>query len=80
MESSLDQITGVVEYNRFSNPTYITKERKNNLFIKSTMDYFSFFLPATFVIVFLFNRIFYLLFNYEISKYLRPYAFNWILF
>ena len=44
------------------------------------MDYFSFFLPATFVIVFLFNRIFYLLFNYEISKYLRPYAFNWILF
>ena len=63
-----------------SNPTHLKKERKNNLFIENTMNYFAFFVPMSLVVVFLFNRIFYCLFNYEISKYLRPYAFWWVLF
>ena len=63
-----------------SNPTYLRKERKNDLFIESTMTYFSFFVPITLVVVFFFNRIFYCLFDYEISKYLRPYCFWWVLF
>ena len=69
-----------IQYNAFSNPTYLKKERKNNMFIKSTIDYFSFFVPMSLAIVFIFNRIFYCLFDYEISKYLRPYAFSWVLF
>ena len=68
------------EYNVMSNPAYLRKERKNNLFIENTMTYFSFFVPMSIVVVFLFNRIFYCLFNFEISKYLRPYAFWWVLF
>ena len=76
----MDEITEITLYNRFSNPTYLDKERKNNLFIKSTMDYFSFFVPAACIVLLVFNRIFYCLFDFEISKYLRPYAFKWILF
>ena len=75
-----NSIQEVPEYNRYSNPTYLDIERKNNLFIDSTMDFFVFFVPLTLVSVFLFNRIFYLLFNYEISKYLRPYSFLLIIF
>ena len=36
--------------------------------------------PCTLIIVFLFYRIFYLLFDYEISKYFRPYSFSLIAF
>ena len=43
------------------------------------MDYFTFFVPITVLIIFIFNRIFYCLFNYEVSKYLRPYCFWWVL-
>ena len=55
-------IAEVPRYNPFSNPTYLVKERKNNLFVSSTMDFFSFFLPLTVVLVILFNRLFHLLF------------------
>lgn len=71
---------GSAKYNRYSNPTYLMKERKNNLFISSTMDYFAFFVPLILVSVFLFYRVFYLLFKFEISKYLRPYSFKLIVF
>ena len=44
------------------------------------MDYFSFFVPMTLVVVFVFNRVFYCLQKYEISEYIQSYAFWWILF
>ena len=69
----------VPPYNPYSNPTYLRKERKNNLFVSSTMDFFSFFVPLTLVMVVLFNRLFYCLFNYEVSFVFRSYAFWWIL-
>ena len=75
-----DEIPEYEEYNQLSNPTYLKKERKNDLFLSSTVDFFVFFVPATLIFVFLSNRIFYCLFNYSISSYLRPYSFLLILF
>ena len=43
------------------------------------MDYFVFFLPFTLITVVVFNRLFYCLFHYEISKFLRIYSFWWVL-
>ena len=63
-----DRIEGSVEfaskYYPESNPTYLIEERKGNLFIESTIDYFVFFVPFTLVTVVLLNRLFYCLFNY----------------
>ena len=83
LATTKDQIEGSIEfasqYYPESNPTYLVEERKGNLFIESTIDYFVFFLPFTLVTFILFNRIFYCLFNYEISKYLRVYSFWWVM-
>ena len=43
------------------------------------MDYFAFHVPAVILFVFLSNRLFYLLFNYQISFIFRAYSFKWIL-
>ena len=61
LESSIEVAS---HYYPLSNPTYLDEERKSNLFVQSTMDYFVFFLPLTLVLVVLFNRLFYCLFNY----------------
>ena len=63
-----------------SNPTYLDKERKGNLFIASTMDYFAFHVPLIVLAVFVFNRLFYCLFNFKLSIFFRPYSFWWMLF
>ena len=65
-------------YYPLSNPTYLDEERKSNLFLESTIDYFVFFVPFTIIIVLIFNRLFHFLFDYEISKYLGIYSFWWI--
>ena len=83
LEDARDRVESAVEevppYNPYSNPTYLRKERKNNLFVSSTMDFFSFFVPLTLVMVVLFNRLFYCLFDYEVSFIFRSYSFWWIL-
>ena len=77
VETSIEEVP---LYNPFSNQEYMEEERKNNLMIGSIMDYFSFHVPALLVIVFLFNRLFYCLFNYQVSFLFRAYSFKWILF
>ena len=66
-------------YYPFSNPKYLQQERKGNIFLSSTIDYFCFCIPASLVLFFIFNRVFHLLFDYEISKYLRVYSFKLVL-
>ena len=61
IETSIEQVD---RYNVQSNPTYLDKERKGNLFIASTMDYFAFHVPLILLVVFVFNRVFYCLFNF----------------
>ena len=77
VETSIEQID---LYNPQSNQKYLEKERKNNLFIASTMDFFVFHVPLMLVLVFLLNRLFYCLFNFTISSLIRPYCFWWIIF
>ena len=83
LQTTKNNIEGSIEFaSRYypeSNPTYLFEERKGNLFIESTIDYFVFFVPFTLLTVILFNRLFYCLFNYEISKYLRVYSFWWVI-
>ena len=40
------------------------------------MDYFVFFVPTALLLVFIFYRLFYCLFNYEMSIFVRPYTFR----
>ena len=77
MESAIPQTS---QYNVYSNPTYLQKERKSDLFIASTLDYFAFGLPMTVLLFIFFNRLFRCLFNYQISILFRPYSFWWTLF
>ena len=67
------------EYNVFSNEKYMQESRNNNFMLGSLVDFFIFFIPFTLISVFIFNRIFLLLFNYEISIWFRPYFFLLIL-
>ena len=46
-----DEIPEYEEYNQLSNPTYLKKERKNDLFLSSTVDFFVFFVPATLIFI-----------------------------
>lgn len=68
----------IPEYNPFSNPTYMLESRNNNFLIDSVMEFLIFYIPFTLATVFLWNKVFYLLFNYEASKFLRPYSF-WLI-
>ena len=73
-------IEAISLYNPQSNKRYMEEERKNNLFVASTMDFFAFHVPLVLVLVFLLNRLFYCLFDFKISSVLRPYCFWWIIF
>ena len=73
-----ETIEEIPKYNPDSNIAYMEESRNNNLLIDTTLDFFIFYTPLILVIVFLWNRIFYLLFNYEMSKFLRPYSF-WLI-
>ena len=53
--------------------------RNNNVLLDSIIDFLIFSVPLTLVTEFLFYRLFFLTFNYEISKYFRPYSFKLIL-
>ena len=83
LEGAKERVETAIEdvslYNPFSNRKYMEEERKNNLLIASTMDYFCFHLPALLLFVFLCNRLFYCLFHYKVSFLFRPYSFKWIL-
>jgi ABC-type multidrug transport system fused ATPase/permease subunit len=78
-KDSLESAEVLKVYNRFSNRKYLQKERKNNVFLASTIPYFVFFVPWTLVLVLLCNRLFYALFDCRVSKYLRPYSLWWVL-
>ena len=59
-----DGIEDIPKYNAFSNQKYLKESRNNNFLISSIVDYFVLSVPITIVLVFLINRLFYLLFNY----------------
>ena len=74
-----DGIKEIPEYNPRSNEKYMRVSRNNNFLISSLLDFLVLFIPAILIIEYLFHKIFYCLFDYEISKFLRPYSFKLIL-
>ena len=83
LDAVLNNVSGAIEdmpkYDKESNEKYVEESGNNNFMLGSVLDFFLFFTPLVFVTVFLFNRVFYLLFNYEVSSWLRPDSFWWIL-
>ena len=79
VEETSDSVEHMPEYNVYSNQRYMEESRKNNFMLSSLIDYFILFVPFTLVSVFLINRLFYLLFDYKISQWMRPYSFWFIL-
>ena len=53
--------------------------RNSNVLLDSILDFLIFSIPLTLLMEFIFYRLFFLTFNYEISKYFRPYSFKLIL-
>ena len=67
------------KYNPHSNEKFMREARNNNVLLDSILDFLIFSVPLTLLMEFLFYRLFFLTFNYEISKYFRPYSFKLIL-
>ena len=63
------------QYNPYSNAKYAQESRKNDFLLSSILDFLAFSIPLNLMMVFLLNRMFYFLFNYEVSKFLRVYSF-----
>jgi hypothetical protein len=66
------------KYNSYSNEKYMMLERKNNLLLQNLMCFFAFFIPAALIVVLICRKVFFLLWDYRISKILRPYSF-WLI-
>lgn len=67
-------------YYPYSNEKYIQVEGKDSFFFRSTLEYFIMGLPYVIVLFFVCNRIFYCLFEREISQHLRIFSFWGFLF
>ena len=74
-----DEMKEVRRFNPYSNIRYMEESRNNNALLNNLMDFIVFSIPLTLALWFLYYRIFYCLFNYEVSKYLRAYSFCLIL-
>ena len=55
------------------------ESRNNNLFLENLLNFLVFSVPLMIALEFLYYKVFYCLFDYEFSKYLRPYSFRLIL-
>ena len=66
-------------YNAHSNKKYMAVSRNNNSLLDNLLDFLVFSVPLMIVLEFLNYKLFYCLFDYEVSKYLRPYSFRLIL-
>ena len=76
-------IRDATRYNPFSNRRYMEEERKNNLLINSTLDYFCFIVPLIIAFVFLADRLFVALpeqrgdlYFPRFQELLHPFSFN----
>lgn len=67
--------SGLPNYDDYSNEKFLQKEHHDQLLIKTLVEYFVFYLPGMIIMMFLLNRLFYLLFNYSISAWFRIYSF-----
>ena len=74
-----DEMKEVRRFNPYSNIRYMEESRNNNALLNNLMDFIVFSIPLTLALWFLYYRVFYCLFNYEVSKYLRAYSFCLIL-
>ena len=62
-------------YYPYANEKYKEMEGKDSFFFRSTLEYFIMGVPYTVVVFVLLNRLFYCLFEYEVSKHLRMFSF-----
>ena len=63
-----------------ANDKYAQIEGKDSFFFRSTVEYFIMVVPFTFLMFVILNKIFFCLFNNELSKYLRIFSFWGFLF
>ena len=66
-------------YNPHSNEKFMEEARNSNVLLDSLLDFFIFSVPLILGLEFIFYRLFFLLFDYEVSKYFRPYSFKLVL-
>ena len=78
IEDSKEEIEDMPKYNPYSNEKYMYETRNNNFMIGSMLEFFMFFTPYILVNTFLFNKLFYILFDYKVSQWFRPYSF-WLI-
>ena len=59
----------------YSDDKYVEVEQKDRQFFRNAADFFIVSVPYCLIVFFLFNRLFYVLYNYEISSYIRIFSF-----
>ena len=79
LEELKEKVSILPRYNPYSNKKFMAESRSTNLLLDNLFDFLLCSVPLILAMEFLFYRIFYCLFNYEISKFLRPYSFCLVL-
>ena len=74
-----DGVEEIPKFNPHSNVRFMEEARNNNVLLDNLLDFLVLSVPLTLLMWFLYYRIFYCLFNHEISKFLRPYSFCLVL-
>ena len=75
-----DKVTSILpplqNYNSFTNPKFLNEERVDVLLVKNTLLELAVISIIKLLIFFLLNRLFYCLFNFQISRFFRTYSFK----
>ena len=79
LEEMKAKMKEIKKYNPHSNKKYMEVSRNNNSLLDNLLDFLVFSVPLMILLEFLNYKLFYCLFDYEVSKYLRPYSFRLIL-
>ena len=79
LQQMKDDIGEIPKFNPHSNVRFMEEARNNNVLLDSLLDFLVLAVPLTLMMWFLYYHIFYCLFHYEVSKFLRPYSFGLIL-
>lgn len=75
MQSWLYSPFALASYIPFTNQQFVAVERNDSNFFQNTKAFFIVFIPFSLIVFTILNKIFYSLYDYQISSFLRLYSF-----
>lgn len=75
LQNWISQPFDLPSYNAYTNVKFQEVERNDSIFLQNTKAFFLIFVPLTMTIFYFLNKLFYKLFEYSISSWIRIYSF-----